>query len=124
MKTISIERYRELLAAQGVDDPLDYAVKCPACGTVQSRRDYASAGAAPDAIASMFGFNCIGRFTGRGGDPTPGGNDGQCCNWTLGGLLSIHTMEVVQGTQQRFPVFEPATPEEAQAHARKLRGAG
>lgn len=65
---------------------------CPMCGTVQSVQQLL------DAVHGYIGYSCIGRFTGMGdegiaahnrGEPWDGG-----CNWTLGGFLRCHTLEV------------------------------
>lgn len=46
------------------------------------------------------------------GKPSPAGPG---CNWTLGGLLRIHELEV-----QTVPWFRVASPEEAQALMREV----
>lgn len=68
--------------------------KCCKCGGVQCMQDFIDAGVeAPD---EKVHFSCIGRFVkGRG------------CDWTLGGLLRMHTTEVVI-EEKKVPVFEYA----------------
>ncbi|QAU22862.1 hypothetical protein EO087_01725 [Dyella sp. M7H15-1] len=84
---------------------------------MQSARDLitAGAGATPAAVARYFGFSCVGRFTGAPGPRNV--PDGNPCDWTLGGLFSLHRLEVVTDDGVVHPCFEPATPEQAQMHA-------
>jgi hypothetical protein len=66
-------------------------------------------------VEKYLGFSCVGRFTGQG---APGKADAGCgCNWTLGGLFQMHKMEVVMDDGKSCPIFELATPEQAQALA-------
>ena len=112
---ISMKEFLSRLQAQGVP-PEHYAYKCVRCGHVQSAASlarYISAGAAINAAYS----SCEGRFT-----------KGIGCDWTLGGLFQIHKLEVlaeddvVVGMLRTVPVFEPASPEEAQALMAKIVG--
>ena len=116
MKTVTIKDFGAECKAQGVKSNLDIAVVCPCCKTVQSARDLIAAGAGADfkAVDKYLGFSCVGRFTGAGSPRrTP---DGKPCNWTLGGLFRLHTLEVVTEDGEHHPHFELATPEQAQAH--------
>jgi hypothetical protein len=130
MRTMTLADFHAACRAQGVPDE-HIAVKCPICGTVQSLADLkaAHAAATPEHLRAHFGpgtvepalhlgFSCIGRFTGagdwRGASDTPG----RGCNWTLGGFLKAHTLEVLNAEGKPHPMFELATPEEAQAHLR------
>jgi hypothetical protein len=127
MKTISASDFHAALAAQGV--PREHiALKCPVCATVQSLGEFrkAVAAASPEHLRTYFGkeainpelhfgFDCIGRVTGTGPwvkDEAPG----RGCNWSLGGFLKAHRIEVTLSDGTAEPMFEPATPEEAQAH--------
>ena len=89
----------------------DWKFVCPACGTIQSIQQYFDAGLSQEAVHGVVGYSCIGRFTGQGdagisahhrGEPWDKG-----CNWTLGGLLRIHTLEVLIEGRPR-PCFELA----------------
>lgn len=115
IRTISLADWNAACLGQGVPR-LHVALKCCVCGTVQSMADLVAAGMSEDDAARRLGTDCVGRFTGASahlrGDPP-----GRGCDWTLGGLFKAHTLEVVDG-EQRFATFEPATPEEAQAHMR------
>lgn len=122
MRSISLEQLRAELQAQGV--PREHkAMKCPVCGTVQSAADLIAAGAG-DTVEegeSFFGHSCVGRFTNAG--PWKGGEaGGRGCDWTLGGFLQLHKLEVTLEEGETHPVFEPATPAEAQAHMHRQVG--
>ena len=117
MRKISVEEFQAELKAQDVSSPNHFAVKCPACGTVQSRALLKNQGCPADAIEGQIGFSCVGRWNDAGppprkSDDTPRERPG--CNWTLGGLLSLHELEVTRG-DETHPMFEVATPEEALA---------
>lgn len=116
MRTITLEEYFTELRAQEVDLPLQATFKCPLCGTLQTAADLIAAGAGEDfeAVEKYLGFSCVGRFTGAG--PARKKPDGKACNYTLGGLFKLHKLEVITQDGNRHPRFEPATPEEAQAH--------
>jgi len=115
MQTMTLDEYKAAVKAQGV--PHEHiAMKCPMCGTLQSGADLIAAGAGADfdAVEKYLAFSCVGRFTGAGSPrKTP---DGQPCNWTLGGLFTLHKLEVVTPDGNKHPRFELATPAEAQAH--------
>jgi len=116
MKTLTLDEFHQACRAQGVPSE-DIAVVCPMCGTVQSCRDLVAAGAGADidAVRAILGFNCVGRYTGAPGPRHS--HDGKPCNWTLGGLFKLHTLEIVTPDGLHHPIFELATPEQAQAHA-------
>ena len=89
--------------------------------TVQSAADLiaAKAGASMGEVEKYLGFSCVGRFTGaKSPRKKP---DGSPCNWTLGGLFSLHELEVVTEDGEHHPSFELATPEQAQLHAKRGR---
>jgi hypothetical protein len=117
MQTLTLDEYHAALKAQGV--PTEHiAVKCPMCATVQSGADLITAGAGADfdAVEKYLGFSCVGRFMGADGPRKK--PDGKPCDWTLGGLFALHTLEVVTPDEKRHPRFEVATPDEARAHMR------
>ncbi|EAT6024876.1 hypothetical protein GZ440_003548 [Salmonella enterica] len=120
MKTLTHEQYLALIYSQNVKRQ-DYAVICPMCGTVQSGRLLLLSAAAPDfdGVLRYLGFSCVGRFTGKGSPSVEKGKN-HGCNWTLGGLLHFHTMEIVDAQGVKHPVFEPATPEQARELAARL----
>ena len=93
----------------------DWKFVCPACGTVQSVEQLADAviasGGTKDDVHGYIAFSCIGRFTKQGDAGISAKNKGKPwdkgCNWTLGGLLRIHTLEVLIDGKAR-PTFELA----------------
>lgn len=115
MRKITMDEFHGELKAQGV--PRDHlAFKCPRCGTIQSADDLirAGAGADFDVVEKYLGFSCVGRW--RGGASGLGDKaDARGCDWTLGGLFQLHKLAVVVDGREH-PRFEPATPDEAQAH--------
>jgi hypothetical protein len=116
MERMTIPEFHAALKAQGVERA-DLALVCPMCATVQSARDLIAAGAGADfaAVEKYLGFSCVGRFTGAGSPrKVPDGNP---CNWMLGGLFALHKLEVVDEDGKAHPRFQPATPEQAVAHA-------
>lgn len=117
IRTISVEQHHAEIRAQGVTALEDVAFVCPMCKQVQSARDLIEAGAGSnlEEVQGRLGFSCFGRHTGAEAPrKTP---DGKPCNWSLGGLLQIHKLEVETPDGKRHPTFELATPEQAQAHA-------
>lgn len=95
------------------------AFVCPMCGTVQSCQSLINAGAGKtvEEVEKYVGFSCVGRWTQAGPPPNkPKDNNTKGCNWTLGGLFRMHTLEVAleDGTTRQMS-FEVATPEQAQA---------
>ncbi len=121
MRTVTIPEFHQELKAQPVTAREDLAFTCPICGTVQSARSLiaAGAGADMDAVEKYLGFSCVGRWTDAGPHKpkSPAGNG---CDWTLGGLFSLHKLEVVTDDGRHQPSFEPATPEQAAALAKAL----
>ncbi|SEO65218.1 VVA0879 family protein [Nitrosovibrio sp. Nv6] len=120
--TMTLDEYHSALKAQGV--PRDHlAMKCPICKTIQSASDLIAAGAGKnfDEVEKYLGFYCIGRFT-RAGGHKKGVPPGRGCDWTLGGFLQAHELEVVTPDGVHNPRFALATPEEAQAHMNAKKG--
>jgi len=99
------ERRQVLLAdyrAEGTkrfgEDRKKWLYVCPICKTVQGYGDFKRLPEemSDDKIASYLAFSCIGRFTeGKKG-----------CDWTLGGLFQIHTLEVIDDEGRKHPRFE------------------
>jgi hypothetical protein len=82
----------------------NWRFRCPRCGGVQTGQDFVDAGLTPEQAATRAYFSCIGRVVrGRG------------CDWSLGGLLRIHEVEVLDPTDgSTVPVFDfdrPQAPE-------------
>ncbi|ULH17432.1 hypothetical protein MF271_19115 (plasmid) [Deinococcus sp. KNUC1210] len=81
----------------------DWAFRCPSCGSIQTPAEFVELGCTPEEAVSRATFSCIGRW-----HPTRG------CDWTLGGLLQIHKLEV-EAEGQTLRVFEFATLDNAPA---------
>lgn len=120
-ETISLDEFRARLKAQGVSDRIHAAFKCPVCRTVQSLQSFLCAGCDADTVEKFIGFSCVGRKTGAGAPRKE--PDGKPCNWTLGGFLRLHTLEVVDPEGAEHPFFEIASPEEAKALEASHQGA-
>lgn len=125
IRQITQKEFLNELERQGAPDRAKLCFKCPMCGTIQCAADLIAAGAgkAFDDVVSSLGFSCIGRFTHHKPPPKKedfGSQDG--CNWTLGGLFQMHTLEVIMDSGEKMPVFEVATPDEAKAHLAKAGG--
>ena len=108
-KTLTIAEFHEALNAQGVKRMEDLAFICPVCKTRQTGQDLIDAGAGSTfaEVEGFVGFSCVGRWTGAG--PPREQPDGKPCDWTLGGLFKIHTLEVLDVDGRRHPRFEVAT---------------
>jgi hypothetical protein len=72
--------------------------KCARCGNVQSMEDFKGLVDDPNSVVH---FSCIGRW-----------KKGVGCDWTLGGLFQIHTLDVINEDGNSFPVFEFAEIED------------
>lgn len=107
--------FMKLFEAQGVSSYRHYAVVCPICGTVQSMASLVKSGAEKDVAPAFFGFSCEGRFNGAGPARKSKDQGKRGCDWTLGGLFQLHTAEIEQEDGTIEPVFDVATPEQAQA---------
>ncbi len=131
LEVITRDELTRRAEAQGVSHPRHWAFVCPICSTVQSPASLMAAGVHPDEVDHVLGFSCEGRATDAG--PWPGdrarGSRAMArrgvrgCDWTLGGLFRIHTLEVVcpgEGGDYSRPCFQVASPAEAQALEREM----
>ncbi|MDL2279042.1 hypothetical protein LJC15_00055 [Desulfovibrio sp. OttesenSCG-928-G11] len=109
-RTVSHAEFLAELEAQGV--PRHHcAFRCVICGNIQSAFSL-SRFMTPDQAANRCYFSCEGRYN----------NGAHGCDWTLGGLLRVHTLEVIADDGTHIPAFEPASPEEAQTLMRVMQG--
>lgn len=121
MRKITVDEFHSELRLQGVSNREHAALKCPACGTVQSIALLLDQGCPADKVENQIGFSCVGRWNGAGPSRHGHPNTGQIgCNWTLGGLLKIHKLEVEMDGKS-YPTFEPASPSDAKALERKIK---
>jgi predicted RNA-binding Zn-ribbon protein involved in translation (DUF1610 family) len=96
-------------------DARDWKFKCPACGHVQTARDFKAANADPNQVY----FNCLGRYL-----PNPRSAFGhnrkdapkQPCDYTSGGLLRIGRQVEMDGKVHNvFPFASPDSRETSKA---------
>lgn len=93
MKTYTHQEWIDEAVKRFGKDPKQWKFVCPSCNTVQTINDFLEAGIDHNDIEPYIAFSCIGRFT-----------DTKGCNWTLGGLLKIHKVEVIMKDLNR-PTF-------------------
>lgn len=115
MRRLTLAEFQAACRAQASRVEL-ITVKCPMCGTLQNARDFIAAGAGKDfeAVSQHLGFHCVGRLGGAGAPRSQ--PDGEPCNWTLGGHLRMHTLEILTPDGKAHPHFELAGQEEAHKH--------
>jgi hypothetical protein len=109
---ITNDEFHTRIRAQGAPSREDIAFECVMCRTVQSARSLIAAGAGKDfdEVEKFLGFSCVGRWTNAGSHKR-GNAPGKGCDWTLGGFLTIHDLEVVDESGDAHPRFALATPE-------------
>lgn len=75
----------------------DWKFRCVACGHVQSAVAVVARNPAIELLSTRdwIYFSCEGRRTASVG-----------CDWTLGGLFTLHSLEVVDDGGVRRPAFE------------------
>lgn len=108
VEQISLPDFHAALKGQGVSEREHYAFKCPRCSAVQSIASMVNAGQSPADAEKYIGFSCIGRLSKDEG-----------CDWSLGGLFKIHTLEVIDEAGKAHPMFRCASPDEAQELERR-----
>lgn len=125
---ITIEEFHSRLKTQGVSAREHIAFKCVICSTVQSMASLVKAGCPPEKSETQIGFSCEGRWSNAGPYPSDKKKDAKSrarrqmrgCDWTLGGLFRLHKLEVIDADGKPQPIFDIATPQEAQALERSL----
>lgn len=118
IETITIPELQTRMKAQGVSAREHIAFVCPRCATVQSMSLLGLAGVPAERQEAYIGFSCVGRFLNSGpsarGAKAPGRPGGVGCDWTLGGLFSLHELQVDRGDGEKpQPSFAIATAEQA-----------
>jgi hypothetical protein len=119
---ITIEQLHARFKAQGVSAREHIAFKCINCATVQSMASLVKAGCPAEKAETQVGFSCEGRWSKAGPWPSDQRKDAKSkarrhvrgCDWTLGGLFRLHKIEVIDADGKPQPIFEIASPEEAQ----------
>ena len=97
MKTMTQAEFVAECTRRFGPDPINWKVVCPKCGTIQCGLDFKEAGLTAEQANRYIAFSCIGRYTTAKG-----------CDWTLGGLLHIHKLEVVMNDGHIRPTFDIA----------------
>ena len=66
-------------------DSKEWKFVCPSCGHKQSVKSVVQNNPSlnPEDVENWIHYNCEGRI-----------NEGEGCNWTLGGLFKIHELEI------------------------------
>jgi hypothetical protein len=117
MKSMTVEQFHAAIREQGAPSSKQSCFTCPMCGTVQNMVDLINAGAGKteEDVNRLIGFSCVGRWTHH---KPPAEVKGQQigCNWTLGGLFSLHNFEVIDDEGKRNPHFALSTREQTAVH--------
>lgn len=97
MKTMTRAEWLEEGEKRFGPDVRKWLFVCPSCGTAQSAEDFYAAGfeRGKGEVNKYLGFSCIGRFSKDKG-----------CDWTLGGLFHIHTLEVIDDEGEKHMRFD------------------
>lgn len=77
------------------DDHRAWRFRCPRCGNIQSIASVLEHNPSLKDPSNWIYVSCEGRHV-----------PGHGCDWTLGGLFKIHTVEVVVDDEGTLPVFE------------------
>ena len=100
METMTLDQWKAKATELFGPDMKQWRFRCVRCRGVQTFQDFIDTGMKPDDAKNVFFFSCIGRWVkGRG------------CDWTLGGLFTIHQLEVIAEDGHRVPVFKFALPD-------------
>jgi hypothetical protein len=95
IKTLTIEAWKALGTKLYGPDFKKWRFKCVKCGNVQTFENFVALGMSQEEAVNVFFFSCIGRWKKDTG-----------CDWTLGGLFSIHKLEVINEHGRPAMVFE------------------
>lgn len=111
-RTITQEQFWKECEERFGPDVYNWRFICPMCGTQQGVNSLLNAGIPKDKVEGYLGYSCIGRFTGAGDEGIAAHNRGEAwdkgCNWTLGGLLQTHELEIVYPDGTKRFCFELA----------------
>lgn len=100
MKTMTLEELKKVAKERFGEDGNKWAFVCPVCKTRQTAEDLLAAGVSKEDVSGKIGFSCIGRFTRDKG-----------CDWTLGGLLHLHELEIETPDGKKHMHFDLAEVE-------------
>jgi hypothetical protein len=115
---LTVAEFHAAIQAQGAPTREDITVICPMCECHQTARDLIEAGAGTtfEAVEPYLGFSCVGRWLDAASPRNK--PDGKPCNWTLGGLFKLHTLEVVTPDGKAHPRFAVAEVAKARKGAK------
>lgn len=82
---VTRERWLAIAAELFGEDPRAWRFTCPACGHEQSHNEVKARKPDVGDTSGWIYFSCEGRH-----------NPGHGCDWTLGGLFQVHTLEVLE----------------------------
>lgn len=88
---MSIEEFENLGKKLYGDDKSKWRFRCVKCGHIQTAQDFRDIGVDPN---GKVYFSCIGRW-----------KKGEGCDWSLGGLFTIHEREIMDENGKTMPVF-------------------
>lgn len=94
LKKLSIDEWTKEGEKLFGKDKKTWQFKCVQCGNVQTYHDFEKLGI--ESPEHYVHFSCIGRFNEK--------KTG--CDWTLGGLFTIHKVEVEDNEGKTHPCFE------------------
>jgi len=98
-KTIELEEWLKKGESLFGPNKKQWKFKCVMCGEIQTAQDFIDHGIKDPEM--KVHFSCIGRWV-----------EGRGCDWTLGGLFTLHTTTVVNSEGIKVPVFEFADVDE------------
>ena len=105
MRKITMDEFIEEGKCKFGIDASNWKLVCPMCNTAQSINDFIEAGIDMDEAKKAIGFACIGRYTNKG-TPAEELNKNHGCNWTLGGILRMHKLEIICEDGEVLPHFD------------------
>jgi len=97
MRTMTQEAWHARGTELYGENPNHWKFRCPACGHVQSMQGMLDRNPdlKPGDIEGRVYFSCEGRLT-----------EGVGCDWSLGGLLKMHALEVFDADGVKHNIFE------------------
>lgn len=107
MRTLTLDEFQALVFERTHGHPRRVLFVCPMCKSVQGFKELQQAGLSQEQAQQVIGRDCYGRYTGAQGPRMA--PDGKPCNWTLYGLLQLHTLEVVTPSGATYAHFELAS---------------
>lgn len=100
-RTIPLSEFLAEASSRFGNDPNEWRFECVRCGGTQSAKEFMDLGLSEEDASKTAHYSCIGRIDSSRG-----------CDWSLGGLFSIHTLEVERPDGDVVPCFELAPPPE------------